>query len=385
VKIFKLLRNVNKEYFYREAATPTGLETSRRGFIVKAFLFPLFCVLISFSGAASEEAAFISRKLHWAVTEEKFELALERLHLGKKARHNVPVILCHGLVVNNHFMNLSEKHSLAKYLAREGFDVWNLSLRGIGRSLNPLKGGPKSWTLDDMIENDLPAVISYVRKENGSSRVFWVGYELGALLLYGYLEKKGSSGITGLVSIGAPVTFSHPQQEPMKKLLKLDEKPTWKKIFLYLNTPTLGRWLIPLVPKLERIFYNPENMEDGIKARLLEVALAKTNPGVLDHLLLMIKQGEFVSADGDFNYRKNLSKIRIPILLIGGEKDALAPPEAMRIVHRGVGSKDRTLKIFGAKPKESAAYGHLDLILGKKAKEEIFPVVGRWLKRRDRR
>jgi pimeloyl-ACP methyl ester carboxylesterase len=260
VKTFKLFSTVNKGYSGLKAGISADQRTSRWSLVVYAFLFPLFFLLFSFSGALSQEMPFISRELHWAVTEEKFELALERLHLGKKARYNVPVILCHGFVVNNYFMNLSEDYSLAKYLAREGFDVWNLSLRGIGRSLNPLKGGPKSWTLDDMIENDLPAVISYVRKENGSSRVFWVGYELGALLLYGYLEKKGSPGLAGLVSIGAPVTFSHPQQEPMKKLLKLDEKPTWKKIFLYLNTPTLGRWLIPLVPKLERIFYNPENM-----------------------------------------------------------------------------------------------------------------------------
>jgi polyhydroxyalkanoate synthase len=329
----------------------------------------------------------ISRELHWAVTEEKFELALERLHVGKKAQHKTPVVLCHGLLVNNSFMNLTDDSSLAKYLAREGFDVWNLSLRGIGRSLNPLKGGPKSWTIDDMIENDLSTVIGYVRKESGSSRVLWVGYELGGLLLYGYLEKKGPSGIAGLVSIAAPGTFTHPQQEPMKKLLKLDEHPTLKKIFLYLNTPSVGRLLIPLIPKIERIFYNPENMEDQIKATLLEVALAEINPGVLDHLLLMIKEGEFMSADGDFSYRKNLSKIQIPMLLIGGKEDALAPPEVMRIVHRGVRSKDRTIRIFGKGSKGSKGsvdYGHFDLILGKKAKEEVFPVIRQWLKKRDR-
>jgi poly(3-hydroxyalkanoate) synthetase len=350
-----------------------------------AFLFSPLLVLFLFSSALSQEIPFISRELHWAVTEEKFELALERFHLGKKVRHNVPVILCHGLVVNNYFMNLSEDSSLAKYLAREGFDVWNLSLRGIGRSLNPLRGGPKSWTVDDIIENDISAVVHYVRRESGRSRVVWVGFELGGLLMYGYLERKGSSGIAGLVSIGAPVTFTDSHQEPMKKLLKLDEHPTLKKIFLYLNTPSIGRLLIPLVPKIEKIFYNPDNMEEEIKARLLGTALAEINPGILDHLLLMIEQGEFISANGDFNYHKNLSKIRIPILLIGGKKDAMSPPAAVRIIYRGVGSKDRTLKIFGNGSKESTAYGHFDLILGKKAREEVFPVIGRWLKKRDRR
>ena len=304
--------------------------------------------------------------------------------MGKKARRQSPVVLIHGLFVNSLFFNLDEDQSFARYLAKEGFDVWNLSLRGTGRSLNPLKGGAKSWSLDDMIDRDLSAVIRYVQKESGSSKVICLGYEMGGLLLYGYLEKKGGSGCVALVTIGTPVTFDHPRQEPMKRLLGLEASPTLKRAFLSLNTPFFARLLIPFVPKIEQLFYNPENIEEEVKAKLLESALAEINPGVLDHLLLMIKRGEFVSAKGDFSYRKNLAKIQLPILLIGGEGDMLAPPEAIRVVHQAVSSKYRTLRIFGSRSKDST-YGHVDLILGKRAREEVFPVIGRWLKQRDGR
>ncbi|MFB3121816.1 MAG: alpha/beta fold hydrolase [Candidatus Binatia bacterium] len=310
---------------------------------------------------------------------------MERLRVGKKARRRIPVILSHGFLVNSRFLNLDSDHSLAEYLAQEGFDVWNLSLRGTGRSLNPLRGGPKSWTLDDMIGEDLSTVIRYVRKESGSSKVSWVGYEMGGLLMYGYLEKKGRSGLASFVTIGAPAIFNRPEQEPMKRLLKLEENPTLRKIFLYLDGPFLGRLLLPLLPKLEKHFYNPENIEKEIKVKFLETALAPINPGVLDHLMQMIRKGEFVSAKGDFSYRKNLSKVRVPVLLIGGEKDYLAPPKALRTTHRALGSKDRTLRIFGSRSKDPIKYGHFDLILGKKAREEVFPVIGKWLKRRDKR
>ncbi|MFQ5903023.1 MAG: alpha/beta fold hydrolase [Candidatus Binatia bacterium] len=319
------------------------------------------------------------------MTDEKFELALVRLRIGKKARRQSPVILSHGLFVNSRFLNLDEDHSLGRYLAKEGFDVWNLSLRGTGRSLNPLRWGTKTWTLDDIIDRDISAVIRYVQKETRRSRIIWVGYGMGGLLLYGYLEKRGDSGLVALVTIGSPVTFTDTEQEPMKRLLKLEENPTLKKIFLYLNGPFLGRILIPLVPKIEGVFYNRENIGDEVKKRLLEEALADINPGVLDHLLLMIKRGEFVSAKGDFSYRKNLAKIQIPVLLIGGEKDRLAPPAVIRTVRRTLGSKDRTLRIFGPRSKDSVAYGHFDLILGKKAREEVYPVIGRWLRQRDGR
>lgn len=333
----------------------------------------------------AQETSSISRELHWAVTEEKFELALERLRLRKKARRGMPVILSHGFLVNSRFLNLDRDHSLARYLALEGFDVWNLSFRGTGRSLNPLRGGAKSWSLDDMIDRDLSAVIRYVRKESGSPKVSWVGYEMGGLLVYGYLQEKHRSGLAACVTIGAPVVFDRSEQEPMKGLLKLEESPTLKKIFLYLDGPFLGRHLVPLVSKIEKLFYNPENIEEEVKEKFLEMALAPINPGVLDHLLLMIRRGEFVSAKGGFSYRKNLAKFRVPVLLIGGEKDALAPPKALRATYSALGSKNRTLRIFGSRSKDSAAYGHFDLILGKKARREVFPVIGRWLKRRDRR
>jgi polyhydroxyalkanoate synthase len=347
------------------------------------FLFLLLFLSFSLARGWSGEAPFVSREAHWAVTTEKFELALERLRFGKAARYRVPVILSHGFFVNNLFLNLDEEHSLGRYLAREGFDVWNLSLRGIGRSLDPLKGGPKRWTLDDMIDKDLSAVIGYVRQESKSARVSWVGYELGGLLAYGYLVKKGGLGLGALVAIAAPATFHHAEQAPIKKLLKLEESPLLKKAFLNLNGPFLGRTLIPLVPAIERLFYNPENIAEEIKAKWLEETLAAINPGVLDHLLRMIKQGEFVSADGSFSYRRNLGKIQIPLLLVGGEKDPLAPPESMRLIHRAGKSATRTLRIFGPRSKDSLGYGHVDLILGKKAREEVFPVIARWLKQRD--
>lgn len=270
---------------------------------------------------------------------------------------------------------------MAQYLAREGFDVWNLSLRGSGRSLAPLRGGPAVWSIDEMIEQDLPAVVHYVQEETRSPRLFWAGYELGGMLLYGY----GGVGLAGAVTIAAPATFTHPEQQVLKKLLPLADRPFLKSLFLRLNGPFLGRLLIPLAPRIERIFYHPENMDDEIKAKLLEQALLEIKPGVLDQLLLMIERGDFVSASGDYSYRKNLRKLRLPLMLIGGAADLLAPPESIQEVYRAVGSTDRSLRIFGRGSKNSTPYGHLDLIAGKKAREEVYPAIGNWLKQRDGR
>ncbi len=344
----------------------------------------VFLSLLAFYGAPGAQEPSITRELHWAVTGEKFELALERLRAGKKNRHPWPVVLSHGLFVNSLFLNMEGGPSLAQSLAKDGFDVWNLSLRGTGRSLNPLRDGPHSWNLDDMIDKDVPAVIGYIQKTAGARKIDWVGYELGGLLLYGFLEKKGSSAIAAAVTLAAPASFDDPEQAPMQSLLKLDGNPALKKFFLYLNAPALGRLLIPMVPKIGGLFYNRDNMEEETLQKLLGEGLAKINPGVFDQLLLMIKRKEFVAAQGNFSYRKHLSDIRLPLLLIGGESDALAPPAAIRAVYRAAGSKDRALRIFGPRSKDSSAYGHLDLILGKRSAQEVFPAIAKWLGQRDR-
>ncbi len=336
------------------------------------------------SAALAAESPSVSREQHWALTDEKFELALERLRVTERTLQKIPVLLVHGFFVNSRFLNLGENQSLARFLAREGFDVWNLSLRGTGRSLSPLRGGPKVWSLEDILDHDLPAVVRYVQQATRSQNLFWVGFELGGLLLYAYGEKQRGQGLAAGVTLAAPATFTHPRQEPLKRLLSLNDTPWLRNLFLYLNGPLVGRLLIPSAPPIERFFYNPDNMTDEIKEALLGEALSEINPGILDQLVVMIRKGEFVSSAATYNYRRNLKTIRLPMLVIGGEADPMAPPEAIRDVYQALGSAHRSLKVFGPGSKHSLPFGHFDLIAGKQAPKEVFPVISDWLKQRER-
>jgi poly(3-hydroxyalkanoate) synthetase len=345
------------------------------------FLCFFLASLLSFSSAYTGQEPSLTQERHWVVTPEKFELAVDRMRTTKETKPGPPVILSHGLLVNSAFLNLDEDNSLARYLGREGFDVWNLSFRGTGRSLAPLKNPPKSWNLDALVEQDIPHVIRFVLKETKSAKIGWIGYELGGMLLYGYLEQKMDPSVAALVTIAAPLTFNEPEQGAIKQLLSLNEHQTLKNLLLYLNAPFLMRFMVPLMPKVEKLFYEPKNLTDEVKEKLFDSALAEVNPGVLDQLLLMVQQGEVVSARG-FRYREQLNKIQIPVLLVGGGEDALAPPKALQHIHSRLGSADRTVRIFGSKKKKESAYGHFDLILGKDAKMEVFPVIAQWLRQR---
>ena len=349
----------------------------RTGSASACLLVALIFLAPSLLAAASLDDPFVSSERQWVVTGEKFELSLKRFRLYKREPRPLPVILIHGLLVNSTFLDFG-RASLAEYLAEAGFDVWNLSLRGTGRSLNPLGWGKKPWNLDDILKSDLPAVIEHVRKEAGGAEVLVVGYELGGALALAHVGRSPGHGVAGVVSVAAPMSFDSPDQDWLDTLLKLDRVPLLRSSLLHMNSSGLNRLLF-FMPWFEDAFYNRKNMAQSVRQELLDTALTPVNPGVLDQIVTTVERDEFVSADGKTSYRDTLSGITIPVLLVGGGADSIAPPEALRQVYRELGSEDRDLMIFWPDPGEDMSYGHFDLILGRKAKDEVFPLIRKWL------
>lgn len=345
--------------------------------VLVSLLGVVLCLAPGPLGAASLDDPFVSSERQWVVTDEKFELSLKRFRLYKRQSRPLPVILIHGLLVNSSFLDFG-RASLAEYLAEAGFDVWNLSLRGTGRSLNPLGWGKKPWNLDDILKSDLPAVIEHVRKEAGGTEVLVVGYELGGALALAHVGRSSGHGVAGVVSIAAPMSFDSPDQDWLDTLLKLDRVPLLRTTLLHMNSSGLNRLLF-FMPWFEDAFYNRKNMAQSVRQEFLDTALTPVNPGVLDQIVTTVERDEFVSADGKTSYRGMLSGIVIPVLLVGGGADFIAPPEALKQVYRELGSEDRDLMIFWPDPGEDVSYGHFDLILGRKAKDEVFPLIRRWL------
>ena len=330
--------------------------------------------------AASLGDPFVASERHWVVTGEKFELSLKRFRLHKRETRPLPVILIHGLLVNSRFLDFG-RASLAEYLAQAGFDVWNLSLRGTGRSLNPMGWGKRTWNMDDMLKTDLPAVIEYVRAQAGSATVLVAGYELGGALALAYAGQRPEHRVAGIVSIAAPMSFDSPEQDWLDTLLKLDRVPMLRNTLLRMNSSGLNRLLF-FMPWFEEAFYNRKNMAQSVRQELMETALTPVNPGVLDQVVAAVDKDELVSADGKTSYREGLSSIRAPVLLIGGGADGIAPPDALKKIYRELGSVDRDLMIFWPDSGEDVSYGHFDLILGKKAMTEVFPLIRAWLEAR---
>ncbi len=276
-----------------------------------------------------------------------------------------PVILCHGLGTNRYNLDLDEKYSLARYLARAGHETWVLELRGRG-----LAGGPIEATFDDQAEFDVRAAIRTVLG-TGAKQVNWVGHSKGGLVAYGHLARNPEAPIRALVALGSPASFAVQSALPkfldrIAPLLSMKSIPMSRVGQLaFLGPPPGG-----LTPYMLRA----ANVDPEIMKRAMFNMASDIPGGVARQFAQWIRTGKFDSADGKFDYRKNMAAIKIPILLIAGSHDLLAPPLAVARAQEWVSGPVKLL-VAGKAHGFHEDYGHGDLAIGKKAPDEIFPLV----------
>src|SRR5262245_23421130 len=115
-----------------------------------------------------------------------------------------PVLLVHGFGQNRYAWHLPAR-SLANHLARAGFDVFNLDLRGHGRSRHFGARAPRH--VDDYITEDLPYAVEEVLAQSGKRPTFIVGHSLGGLVSYAAAPSL-AGGVAGIASIGSPYHFA---------------------------------------------------------------------------------------------------------------------------------------------------------------------------------
>lgn len=149
-----------------------------------------------------ERATFVKELV---VTGGSVPLAMVRKRLATSCGGTrAPVLLIHGFGQNRYAWHLPAR-SVANHLARSGFDVFNLDLRGHGRSRHFGARAPRS--VDDYVTDDLPIAVEEVLSLTGKRPAFLVGHSLGGLVSYAAAPSLAGA-IAGIVSIGSPYHFT---------------------------------------------------------------------------------------------------------------------------------------------------------------------------------
>ncbi len=317
----------------------------------------------------------------YVTTGDGWRLAVHR-YRPKTGRGAYPVLLCHGLDSNRYIFDLTPGPSLAKYLARHGMDVWVAELRGAGMSDRPglfVTDVPRSWDFDDHLQYDVPAVISHVLERTGADKVHWLGHSMGGILIQAYLAAHPDASVASVIAVGAPADFRRIRMKGLKFLAMI--RPLLRA-FPVPPMPFNGRLALPIAHRLPNfllgLFY-PPNISPRVARQMVAVGseLITSTKLWLDFGRFM-DTGKFASEDGA-PYLRNLDRCPIPMLLLAASKDLMAPPEAVKAAVGDGAAGERRFHVFGKTEGTHEDYGHIDLIVGKRACSEVYPVMLEWL------
>lgn len=306
-------------------------------------------------------------------------LVMVRKHLPDGATRP-PVLLVHGFAQNRYTWHTSRR-SMSAWLAEAGYDVYNLELRGHGRSREAGQNGAERFS--DYVGDVIAAADAIGRP------AFWIGHSLGGAALYaaasvsaGPAAPVGATRPAGLIGIGALYYFgrSNPLMNALTRLTH--------------NTPALGvLGRINLRTKLlGQIVARLYGLSD---ATGYAVPLSGWWPGSVEPELLeerLVRGFDWTSFTvwqemsrwsiaGAPDFDEAWRATDVPLLVALGDKDHLLPPEDGRAAYERAGSSDRTLKIFDDWHDE-VHWGHLDLVLGRHAPKHVWPFIEAWMRKR---
>ena len=298
-------------------------------------------------------------------------LALVRKHaLG--GPHRPPVLLVHGFAQNRYSWHTSQR-SMSAWLAAEGFDVWNLELRGHGRSRHDGQQGAEQFA--DYVADVLHAAASL------PARAFWIGHSLGGAAIYGAAAVRPAASL-GVVGIGGLYGFAQHNwliRRLCRTTRRLAEAPGGTLLQnLQIKTRMGGGFLARLYSVSDVAGYAiplsgwwPGSIEPDLLEERLTRGFDWTSVTVW---MEMSRWG----AGAPFDYDPQWQVADMPLLVLLGDQDHLLMPGDGRLAYDRSASSDKTLTILDDYHHE-VHWGHLDLILGRRAPGVVWPMIGDWM------
>lgn len=331
-------------------------------------------------------------EMHRTRTDDDMELSLWRYTPNDPDAHNEPVLLMHGFSINHRHMCFDHNNGVAQYLSKMGYDCWAPDLRGRRYSDVP----EEPWTFDDYVRYDIPAVADYVLDKSEYDQFHWVGHSMGAMLFYASASPEMQKNIASAVTPGCPFHGFQDNGSSGSTSGEESGELTWLerigKTFRYLPfvnnisrlpVNVLARWLSLFMDSLpETISTIFMNMKHTSAERLPYAAnegVDVLSSNVLYQFSDWVINNRWTDMEGKINYRENVENIQVPTLIIAGELDKLSPVHNLKKGYDAIPTDDKDFRIVGDEDNVDRQYGHIDLIFGDEAQEEVFPHIKEWL------
>lgn len=296
-------------------------------------------------------------------------LAVERTVLPQ-GPSRPPVILVHGFAQNRYTWRVTGR-SLVGRLAEAGHEVLNLELRGHGNSRR--YGAGNAAAFDEYVD-DFTRVVDAC-----DGAPFAMGHSLGAaVIVAGATERT----LRGVVSVAGVFTFGR-HNAAIRGLasLSLALEKVLLRPSVRVSTGWAGQLLAELYSLTEVAGYGLPLAgwtAGSMERHVLEERLVKGFDWTSVEVWLQMSRW---ALGEPFAWAEAFSEVDVPLLVIAGDLDPLLPPEEARACYEASGAEDRTFVVF--EPWEHGGHwGHVDLLLGRRAPEVTWPTILDWLNAR---
>ncbi|MBW1988453.1 MAG: alpha/beta fold hydrolase [Deltaproteobacteria bacterium] len=248
---------------------------------------------------------------------------------------------------------------------------------------------PANLTFDTMVNDEVLRVVHYVTEVRGEKDISWVGYSLGGMLMYAYLAIHPDRRVKNVVTIGTPITLNQlfirvvPFINWMVRELGFEESDVVGGVSSRFVPMSKAIGLIPgkvlRYNPISLLLANPFNLDDRV-VKMLLTKVVETVPGPLaGSFSKMIVRGLDCKTYSPNMVRDmdETKKEKTNFLFIFGQYDLMAPPDTVLLAHEII-TPHVTDNVIGV-PKS----GHVDIVVGKNAREKVWLPVTEWLKEKN--
>lgn len=294
---------------------------------------------------------------HLVEVESGYACAVHQMYQNPDG---IPVVMVHGAIENSGIFFSKNGRGFGPYLARNGFNVFVIDLRGKGYSRPRIKSGFKD-SMDGCINNDLNKIYAFISKKVAPKHSWIsVGHSWGGVLLMSHYARHADKfPIKKIVLFGA------------KRRVKINSLVKFRNfMFGFVLLGGFLGWLYGFAPFKTAMKFGTENEPLHYYHDMVRWVFSK----------------KWIGRDG-FDYAKAFkNKIAPKVLSITGSNDNYLGEkrDCENFILEAFGSLSKITTLhLSRKNGNMVNYGHNDMLSDKRALNDHFPIILEWINRLD--
>jgi len=354
-------------------------------------------------------------------------VGVRRLALKDRATYEGVLVHLPGSSSNGNFYTTSEKYDFRIYLANRGYDVYTVEYRTSFIPKTETDYSCMATYKTSVTLADLRKIIEFVKQKTGKQRIFLSGHSTGARYVYLYACARSSEDLAGIIPMdGSPwemngrpspestidinlgyAALASGDTEINRKLFKswgVEPDAGYYNVLIINWDPEMGKAMrsffspLPYGPQygpfagfptvsdyiadqLQNVWGNAQltNIKNGY-ARVDVMMNMMSKVGVPWPLVDYLEDAYLGNWEGnppaaELKFVKNIEKVKTPILVFASEMWTTAVGYEYLWKREGyemIKSTDRQYILL-------KGFGHMDILAGEKARDEVFVPLYNWL------